>query len=91
MKYALNYTVSRVDSDADEVAEEASLDFSPATADGPFLDEYSYQVSHEITAKDDQDAIAQAKEIIDASALGIDIFSVTRDGESIFTEEDNEE
>lgn len=89
MKYTLNYTVARVDSDTDEVAEEASLDFSEAKAECG-IDETTYYVSHEINADTDEIAIKYAKEIINISALDIDIFSLERDGETIFSEEDEE-
>lgn len=89
-KYKLYYYVHRSDSDANEVAIETSIDFYPSEAKGPYMDD-QYEVWHEFTAKSKEDAIFQAKDIIETSALDIDIFSLSFDGETIWTEEDEEE
>ena len=91
MKYTFTYGVTRIDSDADEVAEEASLNFYPATVAGPFLDEGSYEVSHEFEVSSDEVAIACMRDIIDESPMDIFVFSLSRNGETIRTEEDDEE
>ena len=88
--YKLTYGVSRLDSDVDEVAEEASIPLYPAHASP--MEEGRYEVSHAFTAKDDEDAIVQAREIMDISFMDIDIFSVSDlKGNTILTEEDDEE
>ncbi len=88
--YKLTYGVSRRDSDIEEVAEECSIDLYPAHAQP--MDEDRYEVSHAYSAKDDEDAIAQAREIMEISFMDIDIFSVSDlKGNTILTEEDDEE
>ncbi len=91
MKYTFTYGVTRTDIDAKEVAEEASLSSYPATADGPFLDEGPYEISHEFEASTDEAAIACMRDIIDESPMDIFVFSLSRNGETIRTEEDDEE
>ena len=89
-KYKLHYDVHRSDSDANEVATEASIDFYPAEAEGPYMDD-QYEVWHEFAGKSREDGIFQAKDIIETSALDIDIFSLSFDGETIWREEDGED
>jgi hypothetical protein len=92
LKYKLTYAISRVDSDATEVANECSLDVYPATAEGPFYGEDRYYVTHEILAVNNDDAIQKADDIIDESPIDIDVFSLKGpDGVEFYTEDNEDE
>lgn len=88
-KYRFCYSVYRFDSDAKEIAEDYSVELYPATASP--MGEEGYQVEHEFTAKDDEDAIKQMKEIKKLSFNDdFFVFSLYQGDRVVRTEEDEE-
>lgn len=89
-KYRFAYSVYRFDSDANEIANDYSVELYPATATP--MGEEGYQVEHEFMAKDDEDAKRQMEEIKDMSFNDdFFVFSLYQDDRVVCTEEDEED
>lgn len=88
-KYRFVYSVYRFDSSVDEIAQDYSLELYPATASP--MGEEGYEVEHEFTANDDEDAVEQMKEIKRLSfSDDFFVFSLYQGDRVVLTEEDEE-
>jgi hypothetical protein len=88
-KYRFAYSVYRSDSDSDEIANDYSVELYPATAAS--MGEDCYEVEHEFSAKDDEDAKKQMKEIKQMSFNNdFFVFSLYQGDRVVCTEEDEE-
>lgn len=88
-KYRFSYSVYRSESDSSEIARDYSVELYPATASP--MSEDGYEVEHEFSAKDDEDAIKQMKEIKQLSFNDdFFVFSLYQGDRVVCTEEDEE-
>ena len=85
MEYKLIYTVTRFDSDVEEVEEEVGETPGTTTTVEPSFEE-TYQVTHTFEAKDDEEAQQTAEDIIDESAFDIMCWALNQGDREVASE-----
>jgi hypothetical protein len=88
--YRLIFSVTRIDSDVEEVREEADLEGSIDGLDVESTFEDTYQVTYHFKEETDEKAIETANELIDDSAFDIHTWSLLQDHREVANEEDEE-